>query len=214
MPGLHGPHRLRAAAIADGGDGARLGAPGRARSVGADDAVGVQPVDGAAGGTAGSVPEGPRRVTPEARTSAALGEVETRLHDFVSRGAARATRHSPHYAELWHEMRAAVSGGKRVRPRLLLPCYTQLTNAAAAPDIQVAVAIELLATALRVPDDIIDGVAECRGAPNLVGAFRKAGRPAGLGEQQAARWGEAAGTPAGDLLLMSALRMGVLPDLD
>src|SRR5690606_5975337 len=197
MPGLHGPHRLRAAAIADGGDGARLGASGRARSVGADDAVGVQPVDGAAGGTAGSVPEGPRRVTPEARTAAALGEVETRLHDFVSRGAARATRHSLHYAELWHEMRAAVSGGKRVRPRLLLSCYTQLTNADDEPAIHLAVAIELLHTALLVHDDIIDGDDERRGAPNLVGAFRNAGRSAGLGEQQAARWGEAAGILAG-----------------
>jgi geranylgeranyl diphosphate synthase type II len=153
-------------------------------------------------------------VTPEERTVAALGEVEVRLHDFVNRGAARATRHSPHYAELWRTMRTAVSGGKRVRPQLLLSSYTQLTNAHDEPAIQLAVAIELLHTALLVHDDIIDGDDERRGAPNLVGAFRNASRAAGLGPVPAERWGETAGILAGDLLLMSALRMGVLPDLD
>lgn len=153
-------------------------------------------------------------MTPEDRTSTALGEVETRLHDFVNRGAARATRHSPHYAELWRAMRTAVSGGKRVRPRLLLSSYTQLTNADDEPAIRLAVAIELLHTALLVHDDLIDGDDERRGAPNLIGVFRDAGRTAGLGPRQAARWGETAGILAGDLLLMSALRMGVLPHLD
>ena len=153
-------------------------------------------------------------MTPDERTAAALGEVETRLHDFVNRGAARATRHSPYYSELWRTMRTAVSGGKRVRPRLLLSCFTQLTNADDEAAIQLAVAIELLHTALLVHDDIIDGDDERRGSPNLVGAFRSAGRTAGLGAAQAERWGETAGILAGDLLLMSALRMGVLPDLD
>ncbi len=153
-------------------------------------------------------------MTPEERTAAALGEVELRLHDFVNRGAARATRHSPHYAELWRTMRTAVAGGKRVRPQLLLSSYTQLANADDDAAIQLAVAIELLHTALLVHDDIIDGDDERRGAPNLVGAFRSAGRSAGLGPVAAERWGETAGILAGDLLLMSALRMGVLPELD
>lgn len=153
-------------------------------------------------------------MTPEQRATAALGEVETRLHAFVDAGAARATRHSAHYAELWRTMRTAVSGGKRVRPRLLLSCFTQLTTADEEPAIQLAVAIELLHTALLVHDDIIDGDDERRGTLNLVGSFRSAGRAAGLAEQQAGRWGETAGILAGDLLLMAALRASVMPDLD
>lgn len=153
------------------------------------------------------------------RTTSALDEVELRLQQFVERGAVRATRHSPHYAELWRTMRTAISGGKRVRPRLLLSCYAELTHSSSttADDdsaIQLAVAIELLHTALLAHDDIIDGDDERRGAPNLVGSFRTAGRSAGLGEQQAGRWGETAGLLAGDLLLTAALRMSVLPRLD
>lgn len=153
-------------------------------------------------------------MTPEQRTAAALGEVETRLHEIVTRRAARATRHSPHYAELWQNIRAAVSGGKRVRPRLLLEAFTRLTAADDEPAIQLAVAIELLHTALLVHDDIIDDDLERRGTPNVVGTFRAAGRAAGLTPPQVQRWGETAGILAGDLLLMTALRTGVLPDLD
>lgn len=153
-------------------------------------------------------------MTPEQRTAAALGDVETRLHDVVTRGSARATRHSPHYAELWQSIRTAVSGGKRVRPRLLLETFTRLTAADDESATQLAVAIELLHTALLVHDDIIDDDLERRGAPNVVGAFRAAGRAAGLTPPQVQRWGETAGILAGDLLLMAALRTGVLADLD
>jgi geranylgeranyl diphosphate synthase type II len=153
-------------------------------------------------------------MTPEERTSAALGEIETRLHELVDRGAARAERHSPHYVELWRTMRTAISGGKRVRPRLLLACYTQLSSADDAPAIQLAVAVELLHTALLVHDDIIDGDVERRGAPNLVGEFRTAARSRPRTARHAERWGETAGILAGDLLLMAALRAGVLPQLD
>lgn len=153
-------------------------------------------------------------MTPEQRTAAALGEVETRLNEIVTRGAARATRHSPHYAELWQNIRTAVSGGKRVRPRLLLESFTRLTNADDESAIQLAVSIELLHTALLVHDDIIDDDVERRGAPNVVGAFRAAGRDAGLTSPQVQRWGETAGILAGDLLLVVALRTSVLPELD
>lgn len=144
----------------------------------------------------------------------AVREVDARLHALVDRGASRALRHSPHYAELWRTMRAAVSGGKRVRPRMLLACFTRLTTADAEPAIRLAVAIELLHTALLLHDDLIDGDLERRGVPNLVGAFRSAGKAAGLTAPQSERWGETAGILAGDLLLTAALREGMLPGLD
>src|SRR5690606_30203934 len=162
LPRLHGPHRLRTRPLPRRGHGAHLGAPRRARGIRAQHPVGLQPVDGATDPAARPLPEGARRVTPEQRATAALGEVETRLHAFVDAGAARATRHSAHYAELWRTMRTAVSGGKRVRPRLLLSCFTQLTSADEEPAIQLAVAIELLHTEI--------GRASCRERVETQGA--------------------------------------------
>lgn len=153
-------------------------------------------------------------MTPEERVAAGLGAVERGLHDFVSTSVARAERHSPHYAELWRSMRTSLTGGKRVRPRLLLSAYTQLCGRDDEPAVRLAIAVELLHTALLVHDDIIDGDLERRGVPNLVGAFGTAARTAGVASPTAERWGETAGILAGDLLLMGALRMAVLPELD
>ncbi len=153
-------------------------------------------------------------MTPEQRAAAALGQVELRIDEFVSAASARAARHSPHYGELWHAVRIAVRGGKRVRPRLLLTSYAQLCGRDDDAAVQLAVAIELLHTALILHDDVIDGDVERRGAPNLAGTFSAAARAAGIGEKQAGRWGDTAGILAGDLLLTGALRLGVLPGLD
>jgi len=153
-------------------------------------------------------------MTPEERVDAGLAAVERGLHAFVSTSVARAERHSPHYAELWREMRTSLTGGKRVRPRLLLAAYTQLCGHDDEHAIRLAIAVELLHTALLVHDDIIDGDLERRGVPNLVGAFGTSARSAGVGSPTAERWGETAGILAGDLLLTGALRMAVLPELD
>jgi geranylgeranyl diphosphate synthase type II len=153
-------------------------------------------------------------VTTLLQSDALLAEVEGRLEAFFDVATARATRHSPHYRELWRELRSAAAGGKRLRPRLVITAYLHLGGGPLQPAIDLATAIELLHTALLLHDDVIDGDLERRGAPNLVGSFAAAGRRAGLTDPAAERWGESAAILAGDLLLTAAVRLTAGLDLD
>ena len=153
---------------------------------------------------------GTARVAPGAdatAVAAALGEVEQRLDRFFDEALVRSARHSPRYRQLWWAARSAAQGGKRLRPRLVIAAYLHLGGTRLEPAIELAVAVELLHTALLLHDDVIDGDDERRGAPNLVGALAAAGRAAGLPQTAARRWGESAAILAGDLLLTSALRL-------
>lgn len=151
-------------------------------------------------------------MTTATRTDAILSQVEDRLDRFFDDAAQRAVRHSPHYEDLWRELRASAAGGKRLRPRLVLAAYLHLGGATPEPAVELAAAIELLHTALLLHDDVIDGDVERRGAPNLVGAFAAASERAGLPSAAAARWGQSAAILAGDLLLTAAIRLTA--DLD
>ena len=146
-------------------------------------------------------------MSPSIDPDAVLDEVEQRLARFFDTAAERAAKHSPHFRELWSEMRTAATGGKRLRPRLVIMTGLHLGGGSVGPIIELATAVELLHTALLLHDDVIDGDLERRGAPNLVGAFTAAAGHAGLGAPVAARWGQSAAILAGDLLLASAVRL-------
>ncbi len=146
--------------------------------------------------------------------AAALAETERRLDAFFAEQVARAGRHAGPYPALWQALQAAAHGGKRLRPRLLLGAFLHLGGTRLEPAIDLAVAVELLHTALLVHDDVIDGDAQRRGAPNVVGTFAAAGAAGGLGPERARRWGEHAALLAGDLMLTSALRIAARLDVD
>lgn len=133
---------------------------------------------------------------------------------FFDTALERATRHSPHYQDLWRELRSSAAGGKRLRPRLAVSACLHLGGAPIEPVIELATAVELLHTALLLHDDVIDGDIERRGTLNIVGAFRAAAHRAGLTEPAAQRWGQSAAILAGDLLLTAAVRLTAGLDLD
>lgn len=139
--------------------------------------------------------------------AAALAEVERRLDRFFAEQAERAAARPDPYPLLWHALQEATRGGKRLRPRLLLAGYLHLGGSRLEPALELAVAVELLHTALLVHDDVIDGDLERRGAPNVVGRLAAVGADGGLPEAGARRWGEQAAVLAGDLMLTSALRI-------
>lgn len=146
--------------------------------------------------------------------AAVLDEVERRLDRYFDAAFERATRHSPHYHELWRELRVAAAGGKRLRPRLVVTTALLLGGPARPALVDLATAIELLHTALLLHDDVIDGDLQRRGAPNLVGAFAAAARRAGLDDEGARHWGDSAAILAGDLLLTASVRLTAGLDLN
>lgn len=143
-----------------------------------------------------------------------LAEVELSLDRFFDGALPRAAAHSPHYVELWRELRIAATGGKRLRPRLVVSASLLLGDAPHQSVVQLATAIELLHTALLLHDDVIDGDLERRGTQNLLGSFAADASRRGLDESASRRWGESAAILAGDLLLTAAVRMTATLDLE
>lgn len=137
------------------------------------------------------------------------------LEDFFDREKARAAAYGPHFARLWTLAGRAVSGGKLVRPRLLIDSYEALISddawsadgvAAVTHDevARLAVAVELLHYSFLLHDDVIDGDLLRRGRPNLIGAMLDDNRTP-LGDMsRSMHWAQTCGILMGDLLLSAS----------
>lgn len=152
--------------------------------------------------------------------SDALAAVERLLSGFFEQRIREAAGHGGQYVALWAEARDASTGGKRLRPALVLGAWRHLGGElregehAIADAVAVAAAFELLHTAFLIHDDVIDGDTVRRGRPNLQGAFCARALESGVPRPRAAAWGGTAGILAGDLLLHAAQRMLAGLELD
>lgn len=146
--------------------------------------------------------------TDHSSSVATRGELESRI-DAAGAGLAAATGD----ADLELAVIRAVSGGARVRPRLLLASHDAWAPST-QPDAAVwtaAVAHELLHAAFVVHDDVIDDDWERRGNPNPQALLRDAALRAGATPSDAAARGRAGAIVIGDLLLHDAtMRIGSL----
>ncbi|GAA2466587.1 polyprenyl synthetase family protein [Agromyces soli] len=140
-------------------------------------------------------------------------EVERYLGGFFDDAIVRADAHAADYRRLWAAARDAASGGKRIRPRLVLGAYDALAPvaarddaepAAAAEAVALAAAFELLHTAFLVHDDVIDRDLVRRGEPNVAGRFALDAALRGLERERADAYGQASAILAGDLLIAAA----------
>lgn len=104
-------------------------------------------------------------------------------------------------------LRSASSGGKNVRPDLVLRVHRALIDDDSDAVFDVAAAFELLHTALVVHDDIIDRDWSRRGKPNVAGLFQARASAMGLSSGDAEHHGASAAIIAGDLALAGALRL-------
>lgn len=132
------------------------------------------------------------------------GSVDIVLAELFADRIRRATPVAEHYALLWRRLERSSSGGKRLRPRLLLDTH-QAFGAPHPEDATVAAAaFELLHTALLLHDDVIDRDLSRRGRPNLSAEFAADATDAGLPPDAASAWGDTSGILGGDLLLSAA----------
>lgn len=127
--------------------------------------------------------------------------VGTVLHEFFQSRIRRADPLAEHYALLWRRLERSSSGGKRLRPQLLLDVHRAFGAPYPADAAVAAAAFELLHTALLLHDDVIDRDVSRRGRPNLPAEFAADATHAGLSAQAATSWGDASGILGGDLLL-------------
>lgn len=113
------------------------------------------------------------------------------------------------------QMRAAVAGGKRFRPELVIRSFRSFTTRRPEPAAlwHVAVAFELLHGAFVVHDDIIDQDTRRRGVLNVRGTLAQGARRTGEGLDASRRVGDAGALLVGDLLLYAASRTLLTADV-
>src|SRR5215207_4021992 len=129
------------------------------------------------------------------------------LDTFFAERVARAAAHGGDYERLWSAARDAASGGKRIRPALVLAAHRAFAGAQTESAVRLAAAFELLHTAFLIHDDVIDHDLVRRGAPNVAGRFALDGVARGLSVVRANEYGEASAILAGDLLISGAHRL-------
>lgn len=134
-------------------------------------------------------------------------QVAAALDDFFAGSGRRAHAHGAGYVQLWRELHASTTGGKLVRPQLVMRAYEGLGGSAETSVARVAAAFELLHTALIVHDDVIDRDFVRRGKPNIPGKYRDLALSNGADAATADHHGLSAAVVAGDLALFYSYRM-------
>ena len=129
------------------------------------------------------------------------------LDAFFAERLERAAGHGGDYEQLWVAARDAASGGKRIRPALVLAAHRAFAGAESQSAIRLAAAFELLHTAFLIHDDVIDHDLVRRGAPNVAGRFALDAVARGVPAARANDYGEASAILAGDLLISGAHRL-------
>ncbi len=133
-----------------------------------------------------------------------LLDVEIAIEGYFDDQVDRAARLGDGYRGLWEAARRASSGGKKLRPALLMATHRALGGDRTEAAIEVATAFELLHTAFLLHDDVIDGDVVRRGQPNLAGARINEAVSRGVPGPLAESWGQASAILAGDLLIHAA----------
>lgn len=146
---------------------------------------------------------------PITRRDVAVADV---LDGFFAERIERASALGDDYRRLWSAARDAASGGKRIRPALVLAAHRGFAGVDTPSATRLASAFELLHTAFLMHDDVIDHDLVRRGAPNVAGLFALDGAARGLDPARASDYGEASAILAGDLLISAAHRL--VADLD
>ncbi|HYI33564.1 MAG TPA: polyprenyl synthetase family protein [Glaciibacter sp.] len=145
-------------------------------------------------------------------TEITTATLETELTRFFAAARLRASDYGPHYVALWDALEGSSTGGKRVRPALVLAAYAGFDGRNSAVVTPVAMSFELLHTAFTIHDDVIDRDLARRGVPNIAGQFAQRAVAHGVGEGQAQVWATTAAILAGDLALSEAHRsLAILP---
>jgi geranylgeranyl diphosphate synthase type II len=133
--------------------------------------------------------------------------VDEALDQFFRESQARAARIGAAYLALWQTLEKNTSGGKRLRPRMVMAVYDALGGTDYEAAARVGAAFELLHTALIVHDDVIDRDFVRRGIPNVSGCYRDLAQTAGIPVATAQHRGLSVAVIAGDLALSGAGRL-------
>ncbi|WP_193071885.1 polyprenyl synthetase family protein [Brevibacterium sp. FME37] len=139
---------------------------------------------------------------------------DDRLTQVLADGGQRSQRFSAQYGQLWQSLTHMATGGKMIRPRLLIDAHHALGGRDTAAAVDAACAMQLLHIALVIHDDVIDNDTVRRGEANISGEFTSAAMHRGAGPREAQVWGDATALLGGDLMLTLAHSLLARLDVD
>lgn len=138
-----------------------------------------------------------------------VDEISETIDRILTRHGAQIRARGPEFAHTWDVATQCLTGGKLLRPRLLLGTFDALTADAlctfAPRDValEAAAGVEILHFAFLLHDDIIDEDVMRRGEPNLVGRLIDSGTSQ-AGQARLTHWARSSGLLVGDLMLTIA----------
>lgn len=141
---------------------------------------------------------------------AALQQINETIDLFFSRNTEDATAVSPYYEQLWQDMHRLIgSGGKRLRPRMVLRAYDAFGGDTHEDVLPIATSQELLHMSLLIHDDIIDRDYVRYGVDNVAGEYFKTYYDIVEDEAERLHYAQSAAILAGDLLIAGSYRLMV-----
>jgi geranylgeranyl diphosphate synthase type II len=139
-----------------------------------------------------------------ARVEAQLVNVRAVLDEHITAGMAELPAAGADYRNLWHTLGQQFTGGKNLRPSLVIAAYAGLDGGEESTVVPVAAAMEMLHLSMLIHDDILDHDEVRRGRANVAGARRAELAHHGLPREQVDDHVMAAALLGGDLAIASA----------
>lgn len=126
---------------------------------------------------------------------------ENRLAQVLAEARKRSRTVSAQYGQLWDSLTHMATGGKLIRPRMLLDAHAALGGRDEHAAVDAACAMQLLHIALVIHDDVIDNDTIRRGEATISGEFASEAMSRGALRRDANAWGVATSILGGDLIL-------------
>ena len=146
---------------------------------------------------------------------AAVQQINETIELFFSRNTEDAAAVSPYYEQLWQDMHRLISsGGKRLRPRMVLRAYDAFGGNLRDDVLAIAASQELLHMSLLIHDDIIDRDYIRYGVDNIAGKYFKSYYTIVEDETERLHYAQSAAILAGDLLIAGSYRLMVSSNID
>ena len=140
--------------------------------------------------------------------TASIAQINETIDAYFSENIVEAARISPFYEQLWQDMyRLIKSGGKRLRPRMVLRAYEAFGGVQNEQVVSIATSQELLHMSLLVHDDIIDRDYMRYGVDNVAGSYSKSNYRSVADDADRLHYAQSAALLAGDLLISGSYRM-------
>ena len=144
-----------------------------------------------------------QKKAPDAASAKLIkSRIDRRLDQFFDEQIVKSHTQSKEYERLWKTIKTvAMSGGKRLRPYLLMTSHAAFSG---TDDVlEIATAHELLHISMLMHDDIIDRDTTRHGEPNVAGRYQVIYKPQ-VTSDDIDHYANTAALLAGDLLISSA----------